>query len=49
MGTPGHGGDIKFGCGLVWTTMAGVLPSATDAGTGMVRRQWLGRGEIPSP
>jgi len=44
LGTPGHGGDIKFGCGLVWTTMAHVPLTATDAGTGMVRRQWVGPG-----
>src|SRR5262249_23919892 len=28
LGTPGHGGDIAFGGGLVWTTMPGVPLSA---------------------
>ena len=44
LGTPGHGGDIKYGCGMVWTTMAHVPLTATDAGTGAVRRQWVGSG-----
>ena len=44
LGTPGHGGDIAFGAGVVWTTMAGVPLTATDAVTGRVRRQWVGPG-----
>lgn len=44
LGTPGHGGDIKIGRGVVWTTMAHVPLSATDAATGKVLRQWVGEG-----
>ena len=44
LGTPGHGGDIKFGAGVVWTTTAGVPLTATDAATGRVLRQWVGEG-----
>ena len=44
LGTPGHGGDSKFGCGMVWTTMAHVPLTATDARAGVVRRQWVGDG-----
>jgi len=44
LGTPGHGGDIKFGRGVVWTTMAHVPLTATDAATGKVLRQWVGQG-----
>jgi DNA-binding beta-propeller fold protein YncE len=44
LGTPGHGGDIAFGAGMVWTTMIGVPLTATDARTGKVRRQWVGPG-----
>ena len=44
LGTPGHGGDIKLACGIVWTTMAHVPLTATDAATGVVRRQWVGAG-----
>jgi hypothetical protein len=42
--TPGPGGDIKVGHGIVWTTMAKVPLSATDAGTGKVLCQWFGAG-----
>jgi virginiamycin B lyase len=44
LGTPGHGGDIKFSRGVVWTTMAHVPLTATDAATGEVLRQWVGKG-----
>ncbi len=44
LGTPGHGGDIAYGAGVIWTTMAGVPLTATDAVTGLVRRQWVGPG-----
>lgn len=42
--TPGHGGDIKVARGTVWTTMAKVPLSATDASTGKVLCQWVGPG-----
>jgi streptogramin lyase len=44
LGTPGHGGDIALGAGVVWTTMAGVPLTATNARTGAVIRQWVGPG-----
>ena len=40
--TPGHGGDIKVAHGVVWTTMANVPLTATDARTGKVLCQWVG-------
>jgi virginiamycin B lyase len=42
--TPGHGGDVKFGHGIVWTTMVKVPLSATDGTTGKVLCQWTGPG-----
>jgi len=42
--TPGHGGDIAFGHGVVWTTMVKVPLSATDAETGRLLCQWTGPG-----
>ena len=42
--TPGHGGDVTFGHGIVWTTMAKVPLSATDGRTGRVLCQWAGPG-----
>ena len=44
LGTPGHGGDITFGGGILWTTMIGVPLSAIDAATGTVLCQWTGPG-----
>ena len=44
LGTPGHGGDIAFADGKVWTTMGGAPLTETDARTGHVRRQWIGPG-----
>lgn len=44
LGTPGHGGDIALGRGVIWTTMAGVPLTATDAKTGAVIRRWVGPG-----
>jgi len=44
LGTPGHGGDISVGGGMVWTTMAKVPLSATDASTTVLRCQWTGPG-----
>jgi streptogramin lyase len=44
LGTPGHGGDIALGGGMVWTTMPKVPLSAVDGSTGVVRCQWVGPG-----
>jgi streptogramin lyase len=44
LATPGHGGDIAYAAGTVWTTMSGAPLTATDARTGQVRRQWTGPG-----
>ena len=42
--TPGHGGDISLGHGMVWTTMKKVPLSATDVKTGKLVCQWVGPG-----
>jgi streptogramin lyase len=42
--TPGPGGDIAVGGGMVWTTVRGVPLSAVDAYTAKVRCQWFGNG-----
>ncbi len=44
LGTPGHGGDIGFGGGMVWTTMPKVPLTAIDATTAAVKCQWVGPG-----
>jgi virginiamycin B lyase len=44
LSTPGHGGDIKFGHGIVWTTMDKVPLSATDGKTGKLLCQFTGLG-----
>lgn len=44
LGTPGHGGDIKFGGGMVWTTMEGIPLTVVDGKTGRVLCQWAGPG-----
>lgn len=44
LGTPGEGGDIAVGGGMVWTTVRGVPLSAVDASTGRLRCQWIGNG-----
>ena len=44
LNTPGHGGDIKFGGGMVWTTMAKVPLTVIDGNTGVVLCQWVGAG-----
>ena len=41
--TPGHGGDIAYHQGVVWTTMAKMPLSATSA-SGKVLCQWAGAG-----
>ena len=42
--TPGHGGDIAFGAGTIWTTMSKTPLSAIDAATFTLRCQWTGPG-----
>lgn len=42
--TPGHGGDIAFSDGRVWTTMPKVPLSLIDANTDRLRCQWSGPG-----
>jgi streptogramin lyase len=42
--TPGHGGDISLGGGLVWTTMIKTPLSAVDASTNTLLCQWVGAG-----
>jgi streptogramin lyase len=44
LGTPGHGGDIAYADGLVWTTMANTPLSAVDARTNELLCQWAGPG-----
>lgn len=44
LGTPGHGGDISFGSGMVWTTVAKTPLSVIDAATATLRCQWTGSG-----
>ena len=45
LGTPGHGGDIAFNAGKVWTTMPKVPLSLVDAGSNRgVLCQWTGSG-----
>jgi virginiamycin B lyase len=44
LNTPGHGGDIGFGAGMVWTTMPKMPLSAVDAGTTALRCRWSGPG-----
>ncbi len=44
LGTPGHGGDIAFGAGKVWTTMAKMPLSLVDASAARLLCQWAGPG-----
>lgn len=44
VGVPGHGGDIAFGAGQVWISVAGIPLTAIDPATNAVRRQWVGPG-----
>ncbi len=44
LGEPGHGGDIVYRDGRVWTTMNTLPLTVTDARTGRVIRQWTGAG-----
>lgn len=42
--TPGHGGDITFGDGKIWTSMMKVPLSLIDAGGNRLMCQWAGPG-----
>jgi streptogramin lyase len=44
LGTPGHGGDIAFGGGMIWTTMPKVPLSAVNAADSKLLCQWVGPG-----
>ncbi len=44
LSTPGHGGDISLGSGLVWTTMIKTPLSAVDPATNTLLCQWVGAG-----
>lgn len=44
LGTPGHGGDIAGGAGMVWTTMPRVPLSAVATRTHTLQCQWAGPG-----
>jgi virginiamycin B lyase len=44
LGTPGHGGDIAFGDGKIWTSMMKVPLSLIDAGQNRLECQWAGPG-----
>lgn len=44
LGTPGPGGDIAFGAGLMWTTMQKVPLSAVDTADSRLLCQWVGPG-----
>jgi virginiamycin B lyase len=44
VGIPGHGGDIAWGAGSVWTTVFGVPLTAMNGNTNKIRRQWVGPG-----
>ncbi|MEO7206995.1 MAG: hypothetical protein ABI356_04255 [Steroidobacteraceae bacterium] len=44
LGTPGHGGDIAFGNGKIWTSMPKVPLSLIDAGLNRLECQWVGSG-----
>jgi YVTN family beta-propeller protein len=42
--TPGHGGDIAFGEGMIWTTVNNTPLSVIDAARGALLCQWKGAG-----
>jgi len=44
LGTPGHGGDITYAAGHVWSTMPKTPLSVIDAATNSVLCQWAGPG-----
>jgi YVTN family beta-propeller protein len=44
LATPGHGGDIAFGEGMIWTTVIKTPLSVIDAASGKLLCQWKGGG-----
>ncbi len=44
LGIPGKGGDISFGGGMIWTTVAKVPLSMIDGATAALLCQWVGPG-----
>lgn len=44
LGTPGHGGDIAFSNGKIWTSMPKVPLSLIDARQNLLKCQWTGSG-----
>jgi len=44
LGTPGHGGDIAYGGGILWTSMPKVPLSAVDSADSRLLCQWVGPG-----
>jgi len=44
LGTPGHGGDVGFGGGAIWTSMPKVPLSAVSATSAKLLCQWVGPG-----
>ena len=44
LGTPGHGGDIAFNAGKLWTSMPKVPLSLIDARLALLECQWVGPG-----
>lgn len=44
LGTPGKGGDISFGAGMVWTTVWKVPLSMIDGASAALRCRWIGAG-----
>jgi virginiamycin B lyase len=44
LGIPGKGGDIAFGGGMIWATVAKVPLSLVDGATGALLCQWVGPG-----
>jgi hypothetical protein len=44
LGTPGHGGDISFGGGMVWTTMRKMPLSMVDGASARLLCRWQGPG-----
>ncbi len=44
LGTPGHGGDIGAGAGMIWTTMPKMPLSAIDIESTSLKCRWAGPG-----
>jgi virginiamycin B lyase len=44
LGIPGHGGDISFGAGMVWTTVWKIPLSVIDGTSAALLCQWTGPG-----